>query len=159
MTSGPVGSDLHRTGGRTFNKNVAIPTSVSSPAIHVLDRSANSHRKTSSPRQTTCETHTVAFQEQLLAGRRQCTHRPTITHNKTCSANIYRRIKRRVGCSLKRAHCKRYPVPSRKQAAYKLFGAKSSFFLALKEFQDLCSDKIVLVPTDNTTVVSYCGES
>ena len=27
--------------------------------------------------------------------------------------------------------------------------------LALKEFQDLCSDKIVLVATDNTTVVSY----
>ena len=28
-------------------------------------------------------------------------------------------------------------------------------FLALKEFQDLCSDKIVLVATNNTTVVSY----
>ena len=28
-------------------------------------------------------------------------------------------------------------------------------FLALKEFQDLCSGKIVLVATDNTTVVSY----
>ena len=27
-------------------------------------------------------------------------------------------------------------------------------FLALKEFQDLCTDKIVLVATDNTTVVS-----
>ena len=28
-------------------------------------------------------------------------------------------------------------------------------FLALREFQDLCSDKIVPVSTDNTTVVSY----
>ena len=28
-------------------------------------------------------------------------------------------------------------------------------FLALKEFQDLCVDKIVLVATDNTTVVAY----
>ena len=28
-------------------------------------------------------------------------------------------------------------------------------FLALKEVQDLCSDKIVFVATDNTTVVSY----
>ena len=28
-------------------------------------------------------------------------------------------------------------------------------FLALKELQDLCADKIVLVATDNTTVVSY----
>ena len=28
-------------------------------------------------------------------------------------------------------------------------------FLALKEFQDLCLNKIVLVATDNTTVVAY----
>ena len=31
-------------------------------------------------------------------------------------------------------------------------------FLALKESQDLCSDKIVLVATDNTTVVSYINK-
>ena len=31
-------------------------------------------------------------------------------------------------------------------------------FLALKEFQTLCSDKIVLVATDNTTVVSYINK-
>ena len=31
-------------------------------------------------------------------------------------------------------------------------------FLALKEFRTLCSDKIVLVATDNTTVVSYINK-
>ena len=31
-------------------------------------------------------------------------------------------------------------------------------FVALKEFQDLCTDKIVLVATDNTTVVSYINK-
>ena len=31
-------------------------------------------------------------------------------------------------------------------------------FLALKEFQDLCTDKMVLVVTDNTTVVSYINK-
>ena len=31
-------------------------------------------------------------------------------------------------------------------------------FLALKEFQDLCTHKIVLVATDNTTVVSYINK-
>ena len=31
-------------------------------------------------------------------------------------------------------------------------------FLALKEFQDLCVDKIVLVTTDNTTVVAYINK-
>ena len=33
-----------------------------------------------------------------------------------------------------------------------------SVFLALTEFQDLCSNKIVLVATDNTTVVSYINK-
>ena len=33
-----------------------------------------------------------------------------------------------------------------------------AIFLALKEFQDLCTDKIVLVATDNTTVVSYINK-
>ena len=31
-------------------------------------------------------------------------------------------------------------------------------FLALKEFQDLCSNNIVLVPTDNTTAVAYINK-
>ena len=31
-------------------------------------------------------------------------------------------------------------------------------FLALREFQDLCTDKIVLIATDNTTVVSYINK-
>ena len=33
-----------------------------------------------------------------------------------------------------------------------------AIFLDLKEFRDLCSDKIVLVATENTTVVSYINE-
>ena len=64
----------------------------------------------------------------MVAGGRQCASRSTITPNKTCSADLYRRTKRRVGRSLKRAHCKRNLVPSRKQAAYKLSGTKSSLF-------------------------------
>ena len=93
----------------------------------------------------------------MVAEGRQCTYRPTITPNKTCSANIYRRINRRVGRSLKRAHCRRNRIPSGKQAAYKLKELKA-VFLALKEFQDLCSNKIVLVATDNSTVVSYINK-
>ena len=38
---------------------------LSVPAIHVLDRSANSYRKSSSPRPTAYETNTVAFEKQL----------------------------------------------------------------------------------------------
>ena len=62
-----------------------------------------------------------------------------------------------IGCSLKRAHCKRNLVPSGKQAAYKLSRTQSSF-LALKEFQDLFLDKIILVATNSTTVVSYINK-
>ena len=47
--------------------------------------------------------------------------------------------------------------PFQKQAAYKLSGTKSGLF-GLKEFQELGSDKIVLVATNNTTVVSYINK-
>ena len=156
------------------NTYSAIPSGLSGPAVHVLARFTNSHRKASLPRLT----HTVASQKQMegtqitrksdsysqviappptmVAGGRQCASRSTITPNKTCSVDLYRRIKRRVGHSFKRAHCKRYLVPSKKQVAYKLSGTKT-VFLALKEFHDLCSDKIVLVATDNITVMSYIG--
>ena len=106
----------------------------------------NSHRKASPPRLTPYETHTVALVEQLestritrkgdthsqiappppkmVAGGKQCASWSTITPAKTCSADIYRRIKRRVVRSLKRAHCKGNLVTSRKQVSYKPFGIK-----------------------------------
>ena len=101
------------------NTETSIPTGLSGLGIHVFDRFINRHRKASSYGPTSYETHTVAFEKQLegmgittkgdpncqvpappfikVAGRRQCTHRPTITPNKTCSADIYRCIKRSVG--------------------------------------------------------------
>ena len=130
------------------NTETAFPAGLPSLAIHVLDRFTYSHRETSSPRPTAHETHTVASQKQLectgitrkgdpnsqvpappftmVAKGRQCTYTPTFTPNKTCSANVYRCIKRKVGCSLRQAHCKRSLVPPGKQAAYKLPGTKSS---------------------------------
>ena len=130
------------------NTDTALATGLSGPAVHVLDRSINSHRETSSPRLVTHETHTVASQKQLegtgipgkgypstqipaptltvVAKRKQCASRSTITSYKACSANFYRRIKRRVGRSFKRVHCKRVLVSAGKQAAHKLSGTKSS---------------------------------
>ena len=64
----------------------------------------------------------------MVATRGQRSYRPTITPNKACSTNIYRHIKRRVGRSLKRTHCKRVMVPTRKQATHKLSGTKGSHF-------------------------------
>ena len=64
-----------------------------------------------------------------------------------------------MGRSLKRAHCNR-------NLQWSLQGSKlhtnyldlKAVLLALKEFQDLCSDKIVLVGTDTTTVVLYINK-
>ena len=100
-----------------------VGSGMPGPKIHVPHRSTHSNRKTSPLRATTHETHTVALEKQLegpriarkgdpcsqipppsskvVAGGRQCATRSTITPSKTCSANIYRRIKRRVGRSLR----------------------------------------------------------
>ena len=104
-------------------KILALLSRPACPAIHVPDRSANSHRKSSSPRSTTSETHTVASPKQLevtgitrkghshpqvlvppskvVARTKQCASRSIITPTKTCSADLYRCIKRRMGRSLK----------------------------------------------------------
>ena len=55
-----------------------------------------------------------------MVRRSQRATRPTVTPTKTCSADLYRRIKRRVGRSLKRAHSQRRLVSTRKQATHKL---------------------------------------
>ena len=77
-------------------------------------------RKTDSPTQISTSSFTT------VARRRQCPHRPTITPYATCSANLYRRIKRRVGRSLKRVHCQRNLVPTGMQITHKLPGTESS---------------------------------
>ena len=62
----------------------------------------------------------------MVAARGQWPYRPTITPNKTCSVNIYRHIKRRVGRSPKQMHRKRHLVPSGKQVAYQLLRTQGS---------------------------------
>ena len=141
------------TPDRMQSLQTKIQTLLSIPACSVLQFMSligllTATREASSPRSPAYETYTVASRKQLentrvtrkdhsntqipaptstmVAGGKQCATRSTITPNKTCSANIYRRIKRRVGRSLKRAHYKRDLVTSRKQAAYKLSGTKSS---------------------------------
>ena len=74
----------------------------------------------------------------LVAGRRQCPPRTTITPHEARSANIYRRIKRRVGRSLKRVHGKRVLVGARKQAAHKLPRTQSGFSSPQRVPKSLC---------------------
>ena len=97
-------------------------------------------RKTDSPTQISTSSLT------MVAEGRQCPHRSTITPHTTCSANLYRDIKRRVGRSL---------LESKLHINYLEL---KSVFLALKEFQNLCVGKMVLIATDNTTVASYINK-
>ena len=62
MVLGPTNTGLVAQPS-TENTGTAILTGLSSPAIHILDRSANSHRKASSSWPTAYETHTVESQK------------------------------------------------------------------------------------------------
>ena len=139
------------------NTSIALTTDLSGLTVHVTNRTPNGHRKASSPRPLTHETHTVASQKSLestrvtrkghsttqiftpsptmVAGGRP---RSTPTPNEACSANFYRRIKRRVGRSLKRAHCKRLLVSSRKPATHKLPGTQGSLSSLKRVPRSLC---------------------
>ena len=79
------------------------------------------------PRKSDSNSQVLTPTFTMVARRKECTHRPAITHSKTCSANFYRCIKRRVGHSLKQTHCKRNLVPAGKQTVYKLPRTQGSF--------------------------------
>ena len=118
-----------------------VRSSVPSLTVHVPHRSTYSNRQTRPPRSAPDDPHTNALEEQLegtrvtrkvipiprmVTGGKQCASRSTITPTKTCFADIYRDIKRRVGHSLKRVHCKENLVHSRKQGTHQLSGTKGS---------------------------------
>ena len=163
----------------TQNIGIAIPTGLSGPAIHVFDGSTNCHRETSSPRPTAYETHTVTSQKQLEVPEtlEKVIPIPRYLHpylqwwleeDNVLTGQPLHPIKHAVqsftdaskegwGHSLKQTHCKRtWSLPENKLPTNIL--ELKAVFLALKEFQDLSPDKIVLVATDNTTVVSYINK-
>ena len=176
----PVRSGLTHTGpvAKSSGQNTppSIPTFLSGESFHVPDRVVNIHRETSSPRSSSHETNSVAFKKQLestgvtrkedsstqvlastlavVARRKERPHRPTTTPNAACSANIYRRIKRRLGAHLSE-HTARGIWSLPESQLHINYLELKAVLLALKEFRNLCSDQIVLVATDNTTVVSY----
>ena len=153
------------------NTGTACPSGVFSKGVHVLDRPIN--------RQITHETHSMASQKQLenteiprkgdsstqvftspftvVTTGKQCPQQPSITPHATCSVNLYRCIKRRVGPHLKEFTARgNWSLPESKLHINYL--ELKEVFLALQEFQDLCMGKMVLVATDNTTVVAYINK-
>ena len=144
------GQTHHRTLADLTKQNTGdfIKPTMLGPESNVPDQTTNCHRKAGTFGQVTYETHTVASQEQLegtrnvgekhshskitpptsrvVAGGKQCYHRSTSTPASTCAANLYKRIKRRVGRPLKRAYGNRKLVTPRKQTTHKLPRVKSS---------------------------------
>ena len=118
------------------------------PAVHVLDRTLDSHQETGLVRSSPHASHSVAPKEtlagtrglreshsstslssaspRLVVRRGKCVKRSTLTSIKSCPSTVYRRIKRRLGRSLRGLYGKRSLVRSRKSTSYKLLGTKGS---------------------------------
>ena len=139
--SKPLGVDSPKVGSHP------IQTKLPSQEIYVPDRPADSNGKTGSPGETPHETHPVAPKTTLESSRipgkgdsgskvpsptpsmvdqgDKCLDRTAFAPFESSRANLYRRLKRRLGCSLRRLHSKRRLVSSRKSSSHKLPGTKS----------------------------------
>ena len=124
-------------------------TGVFGQTVHVPYRATNSHREAGSSRTAPHAPYAVASEEALacpgiiredyssstvpsstpevVVEPRQCPKRPTFTPIATRSSTVYRCLKRRLGCSLRRLHSKRPLVHARKRLAYKLAGTQGCF--------------------------------
>ena len=124
------------------------PSPVYGSTVHVLDRPPDGHRETSVCRSPSYEAHSVAPEETLacpgspresysgppvapssfglVVGRGQCAERSTPAPSSARRSTIYRRLKRRLGRTLRRLHCKRRLVPPRRPPSYKFSRDESS---------------------------------
>ena len=156
-----------------------VSTGLPGQTVHVPDRSSYSHRKAGSPRPTTHETHTVASQKQLEGTRilEKIIPLPRSLHphlqwwleeSNMLQGQLLHPVKHALqiftdaskegwGAHLNEFTARgSWSVPESKLHINYL--ELRAVFLALKEFQNLCVNKIVLVATDNTTVVAYINK-
>ena len=93
----------------------------------------------------------------MVAVRRQCPYKPTITPNKHALQIFTDTSTEGWGAHLNERTARgTWSLPESKLHINYL--ELKAVFLAIKEFQDLCVHKMVLVATDNTTVVSYINK-
>ena len=120
-----------------------------SQTVHVSHRPLDSHGEAGVVRSPPHKANSMASQEELacargarqgdpgspfpsspsglVVGRKECTARPTFTRSVSRSTSFYRRIKRRLGRSLRGDYSKRHLVRTGKSPPYKLSRAESSF--------------------------------
>ena len=119
-------------------------------AFHVPNRAPNSDRKTSGVGTFAHEAYPMALEETLacprglgkghsltkvsscssavVVGPKQCCERSTVTPLTSSSATVYRRLKQRLGRTLRRLHGKRSLVQTRRRLAHKFAGTQSGFY-------------------------------
>ena len=119
-----------------------------SPAVHVPHRATYCHGKTSVGRPASHETRAVASKKTLacagepgkdysgspfssptpglVVGRDQCAKRATLAPSSARPTDFYRRLKRRLGRTLRGIHSKRRLVRNRKSPPHQLLGTQGS---------------------------------
>ena len=90
---------------------------------------------------------------RLVAESHKRDERCRPSSQRTQYPTLYRRPKRRLGCSLRANLYKGSVVRQGKKATHKCSRAEVS--LAHQRFKDQCQNQTVLVTTDNSTVVAY----
>ena len=161
------------------NQKIINQTDLSGPATDVPNRAIDNNRKTGPPRSSPHEAHTVALQKQLEDPRviEKVIPVPRTLHpHKKWWLEESEMLQGQPLHPLKHAlqlftdsskegwsihsndHTPRgtSSLPESKQHINYL--ELKLVFLALKELQDLCKNKIVLIATDNTTVVAYINK-
>ena len=157
----------------------SVRSGVSGPTVHVPQRAPNSNRKASPPRSTSYETHTVAIEnnwrvpeslEKVIPVPRSLhPHlRWWLEESNVLPGQPLHPLKHALqiftdaskegwGAHLNERTARgTWSLPESKLHINHL--ELKVVFLALKEFQDLCCNNIVLVATDNTTVVAYINK-
>ena len=168
--------DLHRLQRRVL----PYPNKRSIPEVHAFSYPRQDLSiQTGTFGQITYENHTVASQKQLenprnvgedhshskitpptselVAGGKQCYHRSTTTPLSHALQILTDASKEVWGAHLNE-HLTRgsWSLPESKLHINYL--ELKAVLLALKEFQALCTSKVVLIATDNTTVVAYINK-
>ena len=150
-----------------------------SPTVHVPNRAAYCHRKAGLGPPSSHETGSVASKRTLacarepgkdysnpplssstpglVVGKEQCTKGATFAPPSARPTNIYRRLKRRLGRALRGSTARGVWSESESHLHINFLELKA-VLLALKSFEQQCKGQIVLIATDNTTVVSYINK-
>ena len=124
------------------------PGKLYSHAIHVLDRTTDSHREAGLVRVPPHKTHTVASEATLACSgdfgkdhpftqsssstpgsvvrREKCTPGSTVASPRPCPSVVYQRLERRLGHTVRGVHCKRRVFRYRSRLHIIFHGIKGS---------------------------------